>query len=130
LLFITAAIQLAEGMKLCQEDLPAYGSAAALLAVHSAIPYSDAVLIGLGDIRPQGDDHRQAVNSLRKACGRARLDRRGITHFERLVGAKTDISYGDRSIDNERVRAFCIAAERFQVWAERILQTREARVSK
>jgi hypothetical protein len=30
-------------MKLCQDDLSAYASAEALLAVHSAISYSDAV---------------------------------------------------------------------------------------
>jgi hypothetical protein len=31
------ATQLADAMKLCQDDMPAYASAAALLAVHSAI---------------------------------------------------------------------------------------------
>ncbi len=41
------AFQLANAMKLCKDDLVAYASAAALLAVHCAISYSDAVLVGL-----------------------------------------------------------------------------------
>ena len=119
------AEQLADAMKLCQEDLPAYGSAAALLAVHSAISYSDAVLIGLGDSRPRGENHAQAATALKRVCTKAKIDSQGIAHFQRLIGAKTDISYGNRPIDHDRVRAFCVAAERFQVWAERILERRK-----
>lgn len=115
------AVQLADAMKLCQDDLTSFGSAAALLAVHSAISYSDAVLIGLGATRPRGENHAQAVAALKRACTEAKVDPQGIDHFRRLVSAKTAISYGDQSIDNERVRAFCVTAERFQVWAERIL---------
>lgn len=114
-------------MKLCQDDLPAYGSAAALLAVHSAISYSDAVLIGLGEPRPRGENHRQAVTALRRACAEAKVNSRGVSHFERLVQAKTAISYGDQAIDHERIRAFCSTAERFQVWAERILRGKGGR---
>jgi hypothetical protein len=121
------AIQLADAMKLCQDDLPSYGSAAALLAVHSAISYSDAVLIGLGRSRPRGENHSQAIAAPRRACASFRIDHRGIAHFQSLIGAKTDISYGGRSIDNERVRAFCVAAERFQVWAERILDGKKGK---
>jgi hypothetical protein len=119
------AIQLASAMQLCQDDLAAYASAAALLAVHSAISYSDAVLIGLGGRRPRNENHQEAVRALRRACGKAKVDHEGISHLQRLVGAKTDISYGDRPVDNERTTALCIAAERFQVWAERILQRRK-----
>jgi len=123
------ATQLADAMKLCQEDLPAYASAAALLAVHSAISYSDAVLIGLGGSRPRGESHREAIATLKRACIGAKIEQRGITHFEKLLSAKTDISYGDEQVDRERVTSLCIAAERFETWAERILQKREGRIS-
>jgi hypothetical protein len=123
------ATQLADAMKLCQGDLSAYASAAALLAVHSAISYSDAVLIGLSGARPRGENHREAITALKRACSGARIDHRGITHLDRLLGAKTDISYGEKQVDNERIVALCIAAERFQVWSERILQRREGRSS-
>jgi hypothetical protein len=116
-------------MKLCQEDLPAYASAAALLAVHSAISYSDALLTGLGGARPRGENHLEAVTALKRMCTKAKIDHQGITHFQKLLGAKTDISYGEKRVDDEKVAALCITAERFQVWADRILQKREGRLS-
>lgn len=123
------ATQLADAMKLCRDDLPAYASAAALLAVHSAITYSDAVLIGLAGTRPRGENHREAVTALRRACNRAKVDQQGISHYQKLVGIKTDISYGEKRVEDERAEALCITAERFRVWAERILQKREGRLS-
>jgi hypothetical protein len=122
------ATQLAGAMKLCQDDLPAYASAAVLLAVHSAISYSDALLIGLGGARPRGE-HREAVPALKRTCTKAGIDHQGITQFQKLLSAKTDISYGDKQVDDEKATALCIAAERFQAWAERILQRREGRLS-
>lgn len=123
------ATQLADAMKLCQDDLSAYASAAVLLAVHSAISYSDAILIGFSSARPRGENHQEAVNALKKACSQAKIDHQGIVHLQKLLSAKTDVSYGEKQIDNERITALCIAAERFQVWAERILQRREGRLS-
>ncbi len=121
------ATQLADAMRLCRDDLPAYASAAALLAVHSSISYSDAILIGLGGARPRGENHWEAVLALKRACTRAKIDQNGIKHFQTLVSVKTDISYGDQRVDDERVEVLCITAERFQVWAERILQRGEGR---
>lgn len=123
------ARQLADAMKLCQDDLSAFASAAALLAVHCAISYSDALLIGLGSTRPHGEDHRDAVTALKRACTKAKVDPRGIRHFQSLVGAKTDISYGEKQVDDDRIAALCIAADRFQRWAEPILQRQEGRLS-
>lgn len=116
-------------MKLCRDDLPAYGSAAALLAVHSSISYSDAVLIGLSNARPRGENHQEAITGLRRACTKANIDHRGIMHFQKLLGAKTSVSYGENRVDEERIETLCIAAERFRVWAERILQQQEGRWS-
>jgi hypothetical protein len=121
------ALQLASAMKLCQDDLSAYASAAALLAVHSAISYSDAILIGLGGKRPRGENHQGAIAALNRACSGARIERQGIAQLQRLLGAKTDVSYGEKLVDEERIEALCVAAERFQAWAERILQRRQER---
>src|SRR5271157_4483941 len=99
------ATQLAAAMKLCQDDLSAYASAAALLAVHSAISYNDALLIGLGGARPRGENHREAVTALKRMCSGVRIDHQGIAHLQRLLGAKTDISYGEKPVDNDRVTA-------------------------
>jgi hypothetical protein len=128
-IYYRRAAQLADAMKLCQDDLASYASAAALLAVHSAISYSDALLTGLASRRPHGENHQEAVTALKRACTRARIDHQGIPHFQVLLSAKTEISYGEKRVDDERVAALCIKAERFRVWAERILQKREGRLS-
>jgi len=117
-------------MNLCQDDLSAYDSAAALLAVHSAISYSDALLIELGGARPRGENHREAVTALKRACTKAKIDQHGIKHFESLVSAKTDISYGDKPVNEVRIAALCEAAKRFETWSERVLQRREGRLSR
>jgi hypothetical protein len=123
------AAQLASAMRLCRDDLSAYGYAAALLAVHSAISYSDAVMIGLIGKRPRGEDHRQAIIALKRACAGAKIDQRGISNLQALLSVKTDISYGDQVIDNVRIEALCDAAERFQTWADRVLAKKEGRLS-
>jgi hypothetical protein len=123
------AAQFASAMKLCQDDLSAYASAAALLAVHSAISYSDALLIGFDGKRPRGENHQDAITALKRTCSRAKVDHHGIVHLQRLLSVKTDISYGEKQVDDERVETLCIAAERFQTWAERILHGWEGRVS-
>ena len=93
------ARQLASAMKLCQDGMSAYASAAALLAVHSAISYSDALLIGLGGTRPRGENHREAITALKRACTGAKIESQGITHLQKLLSAKTDISYGEKPVE-------------------------------
>jgi len=123
------ARQLAGAMQLCQDDLSAYASAAVLLAVHCAISYSDAVLIGLGGARPRGENHLEAIAALKRACTRAGIEQQGIAQLQKLLNAKTDISYGDKQIDDAKTTALCVAAKRFETWAERVLQRGEGRLS-
>jgi len=123
------ARQLAGAMELCQDGMPEYASAAALLAVHSAISYSDALLIGLGGARPRGENHREAITELRGACTRAKVEPQGITQLQKLLSAKTDISYGEKPVDEDRITALCIAAKRFEKWVEQVLHSREGRLS-
>jgi HEPN domain-containing protein len=116
------ATQLSDAMELCMEDISAYSSAAVLLAVHCAISYNDAILIRLGGTRPHGENHREAITALKRACTGAKIEPRGIAQLQKLLSAKTDISYGDKSVDEERITALCTAAQRFVRWAEQILQ--------
>lgn len=118
------AIQLADAMRLCQDDMAAYASAAALLAVHSAISYSDALLIMLTSRRSHGENHRDAVRTLKMACTSAKIDQQGVAHFQKLLNAKTNISYGDQQVDDERAKALCITAGRFQAWVEKRIAER------
>ncbi len=65
-------------MELCHEDIDVYASAVGLLAVHSAISYGDAVLIGLTGRRSHAQDHGQAVAAITKACRKAKIQADGI----------------------------------------------------
>jgi hypothetical protein len=123
------ARQLAGAMKLCQDDLAAYASAAVLLAVHSAISYNDALLVGLGGARPRGENHREAITALKRICTGAKIEQQGIAHLQKLLSAKTDISYGDKPVDENRITALCTAAFRFEKWAEQVLQRQKGRLS-
>ena len=116
------ALQLANAMKLCWADSSSYAAAAALLAVHSAISYNDALLIKLTGKRPRGRDHKQAVKAIITACDKAAIPRAGIQHLKELVDAKSEVSYGEEEADNERIHVLCLAAEQFYRWVEPLLK--------
>lgn len=113
------ALQLANAMRLCVEDCPSYASAVALLAVHSAISYNDALHIRLTGGRPKSEDHRDAFRSIKKACQKANIDPTGLRHLEKLLSVKTDISYGNKAVRVEHAQVLNIEAQRFQAWAEK-----------
>jgi hypothetical protein len=110
--------QLAKAMRLCRDNHPAYPSAAALLAVHSAIAYNDAVQIKLTGNRSRSQDHGQAIAAIRRACGTAKIEPRGAAHLGKLLSMKTDVSYGDKEVDKQLADTLCVAADRFEAWAE------------
>jgi len=122
------ARQLAGAMKLCKDGMPEYASAVALLAVHSAISYSDALLIGLGGKRPRGENHQEAATALKRVCTGAKIEPQGIAHLQKLLSAKTDVSYGEKPVNEVRITALCDAATRFETWAERVLHSRKGRL--
>ena len=51
----------------------AYGNAAALLAVHSAISFTDAVRMHLLGERGDGEDHAETIGALQRICRSRRL---------------------------------------------------------
>lgn len=97
-----------------------------MLTVHSAIPYNDALLIKLTGKRPRGRDHKQAVKTVIRACEKASIPGAGIQHLKQLVNAKTEVSYGEAEVDNERVHILCLAAEQFYGWVEPLLKDDES----
>jgi hypothetical protein len=116
------ALQLADAMNLCHDGMESYASAVALLAVHSAISFSDAVLIRLTGQRSRSKGHRKAIDAITEACKKAKIQTDGVKHLDKLVSAKTDISYGDREVDEQTVNVLYLAAGRFQAWAEHLLE--------
>jgi hypothetical protein len=116
-------LQLADAMNLCHDGMESYASAVALLAVHSAISFSDAVLIRLTGQRSHGKNHWKAIDAITGACKKAKIQTDGVKHLDKLVRAKTDISYGDKEVDAQTVNVLYVAAGRFQAWAEHVLRS-------
>ena len=108
------------GMHLMRDADP-YRNSVALLAIHSAVSFSDALRIGLGDERLANDNHDQAADSLRRLLQARRAELgSGLSHLQYLLGRKSGISYGnERLIDNE-LRKLILGAERFSAWANDI----------
>ncbi len=116
------ALQLADAMNLCHDGMETYASAVGLLAVHSAISFGDAVLVRLTGQRSHSQDHRKAVDAITDACRKAKIRTDGIKHLDKLVNAKTDVSYGDKEMEKQTVQVLYVAAGRFQAWAEHVLK--------
>jgi len=115
------ALSFLEGMRLLALDTTAlFGSAVALLAVHTGIALADAILIAYTGSRSKEQDHRSVLDSLRGLCGSRQTDQAGLTHLDWLIGRKTDFAYGDRRLDMDKdILMATLRAERFVAWAYR-----------
>jgi hypothetical protein len=105
-------------MMLLSEDMPAYGTSVALLAIHSSISLNDAIAIGVTGERSKSEDHKRAARDLEKVCTASKVtDRKGVQHLGWLLAWKTDVAYGERRLDKTFLLAARDKAERFQAWA-------------
>lgn len=109
--------QLSNAMKFFVNDVKDFPSAVALLAVHSAISYNDALMILLTGKRSKSEDHREAATLTRSACQQDKIDPAGITHLAKLLSAKTDVSYGNQAVRQDKAEVLLYAAQRFEAWA-------------
>src|SRR5439155_21773427 len=88
-------------MVFCAEDRQSaespYWNSVGLLAVHSAISLSDAILAANG-LRCSAEDHKAAAELLEKICREMARDWSGVKHFRALLSRKSDFAYGDQRI--------------------------------
>ena len=86
--YIHRATDFLEGMQLTRTD-ESYWNSSALLAIHSAVSYSDALRLGLGDQKVSADDHQKSADSLQKLLASKHLeDRAGFKHLRFLLSKK------------------------------------------
>lgn len=105
-------------MQLLADDLAAYSTSVALLAVHSCISLNDAISVALTGSRSKHQDHLRAADELEKLCNAHRIrDHRGVGHFRWLLSNKTDIAYGEKRLDPQRIDSAKDKAEKFSAWA-------------
>ena len=116
--FLRREQDFSRGMKLFGDEA-SYSQSAALLGIHAAISYADALRTGRGDESLASDDHQSAVRALRSQI-RPEEDHEGLRRFQRLLGEKSAVSYGPKRFDVRKLQLLCIESERFAVWANRI----------
>lgn len=116
-LYLSRAQDFLEGMLLLRED-EQFRSSCALLGIHAAVSYTDALRIGLGDEFLVSEDHRTAAAALRKLIqGRKEANVDGVGRFEKLVAKKSLIAYGSKRLDRTDFESVYTNAERFAKWA-------------
>jgi hypothetical protein len=134
--FLRRAKDFEYSMKLCNEsslraevEFPAAGAprsneslqSAALLGIHAAISYADALRTALGDSDLSAEDHQRAVGRLRQVLADNKVDDlRGVQRFNGIVGKKSTIAYSrNRTSDND-LKSIVESCQRFSVWINRI----------
>ncbi len=102
-----------------------YGNALAIIAVHAAIAYCDALCIAYREIKSSDGDHRRAVDVLAHALG-ARVDEKQLNRLAAVLDAKTHASYSGNYYTLEEARLLLSETEVFVAWAEDLYQKRPA----
>jgi hypothetical protein len=107
-----------DAMVLLQEDR-AYRNSSALLAIHSAISYSDALRAGLGDERLASDGHDRAADALQNLIG-ARYPHggSGVSHLRFLLSRKNVVAYSAKRMEHSDYESLFTRAGRFAKWAD------------
>lgn len=117
--YLARARDFLKGMDLLQDDLAEYGYSPALLGIHGAISYCDALRTGMGSTEVASDDHRNAVNDLRSLLASRRYDSlQGVDRLGKLVSRKSRIAYGGTAPTESEIRRVLVDAKRFAEWAE------------
>ena len=118
------AEELLGAMKLLMDDVASYKSAVALLAIHSAIAFNDAVLEKLTGAAHKGQNHSEATRETKAACSKRKIETSGVIHIERLVAKKTSYSYSG-IVDSSNAQDAADKAEKFANWAYKNVLKRE-----
>jgi hypothetical protein len=115
--YIQRATDFFEGMQLMKDD-GSFQNSSALLAIHSAIAYTDALRAGLGDDELSADDHRKAIESLRLLLPSKRVqDQSGFQHLQYLISRKTSVAYGSQRQPAKYYATLVSKAVSFARWA-------------
>jgi len=108
-----------DGMNYLQDDLDAFAYSSALLGIHGAISYADALRIGLGSKKLSSDDHSRAASELKSLLDSREFDKQqGVKHYRLLLARKSRISYAAETVRKDEAEDIVKRAKRFADWAE------------
>lgn len=98
-----------------------YTAALALVSIHCAIAFNDALLFRLTGSHKASKDHMDAVRRIKRQCSSKRIEAQGLKNLEDLVKAKTKVSYSSEKTSFEAATRLAIASERFEAWVRPLL---------
>lgn len=100
-----------------------YGNAMAIIAIHAAISYADALSIALREIKSIDGNHSMAVPALQHALGH-RADPRQCKRLQNIVNQKDAVSYQGEYYTLEDAAAVVDEVDVFAEWALSVFEQR------
>jgi hypothetical protein len=102
---------------------PRYGNGLAIISVHAAIAYTDALTIAYRSVKSVDGDHSRAAEVLVHALGQ-RADETQVRRLKRVLNAKSEASYSGSYYTLQEGREIFSDANRYGTWAEEMLVDR------
>lgn len=102
---------------------PKYGNGLAIVAIHAAIAYTDALTVAYREIKSTDGEHPRAVDVLVHALGTA-ADPQQAQRVRGILDAKSHASYSGSFYTLQEGRDILRELERFVEWAEERLAAR------
>ena len=108
---------------LCTMAEPKYGNGLAIVAIHAAIAYADALTVAYGGFKSTDGDHSRASDALQRALGH-RADARQVRRLTGILDAKSHASYSGSYYTLAEGQAILEDLDLFAIWAEELYRNR------
>jgi hypothetical protein len=108
-----------EGMRTLRDEDEDYGYSTALLGIHAAISYCDALRKGMGQMDLTAEDHLRALDDLKRLLRTRKFaSMQGADRLGKLTAKKSKVAYRAVTLRVEEVDEILKDSERFAIWAE------------
>jgi hypothetical protein len=101
-----------------------YGNGLAIIAIHAAIAYTDALTIAYRGIKSQDGNHSRAADVLAHALGQRSEYSEQVRRLRGILQAKSDVSYSGQYYTLEEGKRILRETTAFIQWAEGMLAAR------
>ena len=97
-----------------------YGNGLAIISVHAAIAYTDALTVAFRGVKSVDGDHVRAADVLEFALG-PQVDASQVKLLRRILDEKSEASYGANLYSLDEGRRLLRRVEMYAAWAEGLL---------
>ena len=98
-----------------------YWTAAAVLIVHAAIAYADALCIKVSGQRSVGESHEHTVTLLEELIAGGEEKKKALNQLKHILEEKTRVSYLGEILSPSTTKELWKRLERFREWAVGVL---------